>query len=151
MKKIIFLGLTIILSQNLLGQDNKLDSAVIEFIKSKKEFVGVDDTSNLPAIVRSYYKSILNYLTDNKLDKKLYYISINYIQDKSESILVPLYHFAGFKKKLELENKDKDFNAKIWKGEYPRTTNMMGNASGKDGNLEIDKKTKNIIGFTFWQ
>ena len=151
MKKTIFVGLTIILCLNVFGQDNKLDSAVIEFIKSQKEFVGVVDTINLPAIVKPYYKSILDYLTENKLNKKLYYISVNYIQDKSESISIPLYHFNGFKKQLELENKDKEYNEKRPKGEYPRTTNMVGNASGKDGNLEIEKKTQKIIGFTFWQ
>jgi hypothetical protein len=49
------------------------------------------------------------------------------------------------KKELELKNKDANKGRK--EGEPMKVTVQVGNLSGKDGNLEIDKKSKIVLRF----
>lgn len=150
MKNILtFILLTISVSS--FGQTTQKDSATLEFIKSKKNFVLLTDTVNLSPIVKPYYKIIADYLSMCKMEINDYYVYTNNIQSSDSILSIPIYNYYGFKKLKDLEDKDKAANKKRKEGEYIMVTDIDGNVSGKDGNLEIDMRLKRIIRFSLWQ
>ena len=150
MRKIIFIALSIFLCSNSFGQAKK-DSTMIQFIKCQKDFVALSDTANLPKEIQPYYESILDYLSKNNLNKNDYYVWTSFIEYGTDTIFIPIYHYDGFIKKKELEDKDRELNKNRKKDDPIFVTDMNGNATGKDGNLEIDKRTKKVTSFKLWQ
>ncbi len=150
MKKVLFLLSSTLFFSNLFGQVEK-DSAIIEFIKTKKDFVLLTDTNFLPQTIIPYYESVANYMSKNKMNMNDYYVWTSYIKNQATSICIPICHYEGFKLLKDLKNKDEEANKNRKKNDPLIITDINGNVSGIDGDLEIDKKTKKVMRFSLWQ
>lgn len=73
------------------------------------------------------------------------------IKKDSNLLSIPLCHYDGFVLKKNLEQKIKDANKERKEGDPMTVIVSKGNASGKDGNLLIDKKTKIVLSFKLWE
>jgi hypothetical protein len=87
-------------------------------------------------------------MNKNKMPLNEYWIWTSNIHEDSNSLSIPICHYDGFLRKKELEQKNKDANKDRKEGEPLEVIVSKGNASGKDGNLEIDKNTKIVLSFT---
>lgn len=71
------------------------------------------------------------------------------------AILASVSAFGQVKKdtvmKNKLDTKNVEANKNRKEGEPVPVVYFNGNASGKDGNLELDKKTKSVLSFRLWQ
>ena len=146
MKKVPLIVLLILLYSTSYGQTKK-DSAIIQYIQTKAAYISLTDSTNIPGKLIPYYGLILDYLAKHNMNKSDYYIWISYIKDDTNSLTIPICHYDGFViiKGVEEENKKAFENKKP--GEPYKVTQMVGNASGRDGSLEIDKQLKKVVGF----
>jgi hypothetical protein len=146
MKKIIIIGLIIFASSNLFAQISK-DSTVLNFIKSKHKYIALTDSSNLSDTIKLFYNNILDYLSTSAND---YYVDTSNIKIDSLYVNIPIYHYDGFKKGKELQDRADSINKDKKVGDQMFYI-TLGNASGKDGFLVIDKRTRKILRISAWQ
>lgn len=142
--------ITFLISFSVPGQEEK-DSLVIGFIKAKSEYIGLNELHKIPATIKPYIDLVKDYMIQNKMNPDDYWIWTSYIRENSNSIWIPICHYDGFvfEKRLESENKEAN---KYRNEEAPIVVmDYNGNASGKDGNIEIDKKTETVLSFKLWQ
>lgn len=142
--------LILLISISVYGQIER-DSTVINYIEAQSEFVGLNDLNRIPQYIRPYINSIEEYMNKNKMHLNEYWIWTSYIQEDSTSLSIPICHYDGFVIQKELEQKNKDANKDRKEGEPLKVIVSKGNASGKDGNLEIDKNTKIVLSFKLWE
>ena len=142
--------LILLISISVHGQ-LKRDSTVINYIEVQREFVGLNDLNGIPDYIRPYLSSIEEYMNKNKMPLDEYWIWTSYIREDSNSLSIPICHYDGFVVIKELEQKNKDANKDRKEGEPMTVIAFKGNASGKDGNLEIDKNTKIVLSFKLWE
>jgi hypothetical protein len=142
--------LILLSSISVFGQIEK-DSTIINYIKVQSEYVELNDLNRIPDNIRPYLSSVKEYMNKNKMPLNEYWIWTSYIKEDSNSLSIPICHYNGFVFKKELEEKDKKANENKKPGEPLRVTDFVGNASGKDGNLEIDKNTKIVLSFKLWE
>ena len=90
-------------------------------------------------------------MNKNKMPLNDYWILTPSVKEDSSSLSIPICHYDGFVFKKELEQKNKDANKDRKEGEPMTVITFVGNASGKDGNLEIDKNTKIVLSFKLWE
>ncbi len=128
----------------------KKDAEILEYISHKEGLVVLTDSSDLSVSIKPYQGIIMDYLAKNNLNTNDYYVWTSRIQKNNSTLIIPIYHYDGFKFVKELE----DQNAAAYKarkeGELITVTDFNGNASGKDGNLEIDLQTKKVS-FAVWE
>ncbi|UTW65124.1 hypothetical protein KFE94_10575 [bacterium SCSIO 12643] len=149
--KHFFTGLTfLILIHNAYGQIEK-DSTIINYINDQKEFVGFNNLDELPESIKPYLTTIKDYMANNKMDLNDYWFWTSYVQEDSSSIYIPICHYDGFVFKKDLEEKNIEANKDRKERELITVINFNGNASGKDGNLEIDRSTNKVLSFRLWQ
>lgn len=139
-----------LISISLYGQIER-DSTIVNYIEVKSEFVGLNDLNRIPDCIRPYLSSIKEYMNKNLMPLNEYWIWTSYIQEDSNSLSIPICHYDGFVFQKELEQKNKDANKDRKEGELMTVCASVGNASGKDGNLEINKNTKIVLSFTLWE
>jgi hypothetical protein len=130
----------------VFGQIEK-DSTIIKYINVQSEFVRLNDLNRIPDNIRPYLSSVYEYMKKNKMPLEEYWIWTSCIKEDSNLLSIPLCHYNGFVAKKELELKNKDANKGRKEGEPMKVTVQVGNLSGKDGNLEIDKKSKIVLRF----
>lgn len=130
MKKILIFIPILLFCIQLHGQTKK-DSTVIEFIKSNKSYVVLSDSASMPESVKDYYNCISKYFKRHRKVLDDYYVLSSRIEDDSTLISIPIYHYDGFKKQKEANDK----NEKLL---------ILGNLSGKDGYIKINKSTKKV-------
>ncbi len=151
MRKIVLVGMMAFFCSHLFGQTKK-DPAVIEYIRSKKYFIPLTDTANLPLMIRPYCDGVFSFMSEHRMDKNDYYVSINHIKNQAVSLSIPIIHYDGFKKLKEEAGNDRDTNKNEIEGQFVYSgSTTTGNLSGKDGTLEIDKNTKRVLSFKIWQ
>lgn len=143
----VFVWLTTI---SVYGQTEK-DSIVIDFIKEQKEFVGLNELGSIPDSIIPYLDSVKDYMKMNKMNPDDYWIWTSYIQEDSNSVFIPLCHYDGFEFKKNLEEQNKEANKDRKEGDLITVIDFNGNASGKDGHLQIEKSTKKVLSFRLWQ
>ncbi len=118
------------------------DVNVIQFIKAKGEFVSLaDSTELLKYMDQSTFRLLTVYLANNH-----FYISPSHIVDNTETIAIPVFHYNGFVREKELEEKNE--KARINGGSI---LSITGNMSGNDGNVVIDKVHRRVKEFGVWQ
>ncbi len=127
------------------------DSTIVNYIENQNEFTGLNDMNGIPDSIRSYFNSVKDYMNKNNMDLADYWIWTSHIQEDSNSISIPICHYSGFVFMKELEEKNKNENKDRKTGEPITVIDFNGNMSGKDGNLEIEKKTKKVLSFGLWQ
>ncbi len=145
--KELFIALSFTLLVSPTSAQSRLDP-VIDYIKAKKTFVPLLDTANHPVSIKPYYKPIFSRLLK---DASSFYISTKGIEETSDLLSISVYHYKGFERKKRLEDEDREANKSKKAGEPMQMSGLAGNASGKDGTLVIDKKTKEVIRFLLWQ
>jgi len=145
--KELFIALSFMLFVSPTSAQSSLDP-VIDYIKAKKTFVPLLDTANHPVSIKPYYKLILSRFLK---DASNFYISTKGIKETSDLLSIPVYHYMGFERKKRLEDQDREANKNKKAGEPMQVSGLGGNASGEDGTLVIDKKTKEVIRFLLWQ
>lgn len=138
--------LILLISLSVYGQIER-DSSIINYIEVQSEFIGLNDINRIPDYIRPYLSSIKEYMNKNKMPLNEYWIWTSYIQEDSNSLSIPICHYDGFVFKKELEQKNKDAKKDRKEGEPMKVFAFVGNAGGRDGNLKIDKNTKNVLSF----
>lgn len=83
------------------------------------------------------------FLKSRNENIKEYYINNNNLKIEDGIAHLNLYHRKGFKRKLKLKNKKRPKNV-IGYG-------INGNASGKDGVIQIDTSDFKIQKFLYWK
>lgn len=150
MKKILFLVIAVFIGSTLAAQIKK-DAAVLNYIKAKKEFVALTDTSNLPPAIKPYHQAITAYMSQHNMDKNDYYVSANGVGGSWEVLTFQVYHYNGFKLLKEMEDKDRESNKNRRDGDPVIVTDLNGNASGMDGTMAVSRMSGQVIGFSLWQ
>ncbi len=145
--KELFIALSFMLLVSPTSAQSRLDP-VIDYIKAKKAFVPLLDTANYPVSIKPYYKPILSRFLN---DATNFYISTKGIEETSDLLSILVYHYRGFEREKRFEDEDREANKDKKAGEPIQQSGLTGNASGKDGTLVIDKKTKEVIRFLLWQ
>ena len=138
------------MSISVYGQIER-DSTIINYIEVQSKFVGLNDLNRIPDDIKPYLNSIKEYMNKNKMPFNEYWIWTSYIKNDSNSLSIPICHYDGFVREKELEQKNKDANKDRKEGEPRAIITFVGNASGKDGTLQIDKKTKIVLSFNLWE
>ena len=142
MKQKLITFIALLICSKLYGQT--LDDSTLKAIMKGNEYlVSLSDSMNFSAEIKPYYKSIINYINETKTNKSDWYLLTPTFQEKKKSILVSIYHVDGFRYILEANR------IAHKKGDEVLGSAGIGNASGRDGELEIDKKTKKVIKFRF--
>lgn len=139
-----------LMSISVYGQIER-DSTIINYIEVQSKFVGLNDLNRIPDDIKPYLNSIKEYMNKNKMPFNEYWIWTSYIKEDSTSLSIPICHYDGFVRQMELELKNKDSDKNRNEGEPIPIFIFVGNASGKDGTLQIDKKTKIVLSFNLWE
>ena len=150
MKKVPLIALLILLYSISYGQTKK-DSAIIQYIQTQAAYISLTDSTNIPGKLIPYYGLILDYMAKHKMNKNDYFIWISSIKDDTNSLTIPFCHYDGFVVKKGIEEKNKKAIKNKKPGEPFTVTAFVGNASGRDGSLEIDKQLKKVVGFGLWE
>ncbi|GEM_PF-1950135 len=130
---------------------NEKELPIGNYIDAQNEFIGLRDLNKMSDSIKPFLSSINEFMTLRKMNYNRYWINTTSIIEDSTQMYIPIHHYDGFVFEKELQEKNIRAN-KDKKEEEPLTiTDFVGNASGKDGYLEIDKKTKRVIGFGVWQ
>ena len=123
----------------------KIDTANTNYI-DKERYTNLSDVNLLPEIIKPYYYYIKSYILfkSMKLDDCWIENSENVKQDSSYVYLL-ITHTETFKilKQLDNENNEARKNAK--KGETYPVRAIVGNPSGKDRIIKLEKSTGKII------
>lgn len=127
------------------------DSTILLYIQTEEGFIALSDEEKLPILVKSYYPGILEFLYENKMDKNNYYLDTTGIRVDSPTMVIPLYHYNGFIRAKEIEDKNNKAEEDRKNGKPAIFTAICGNLSGMDGCLEIVKRSKMVLGFGLWQ
>jgi hypothetical protein len=114
------------------------------YIDRLGKFTAIIDSANANKILDPYYHKVISFMSEHNMAHDKYYLKDYSIElsNDHKSILIPLRHYDGFKKELELQKVNSSSEMK---------TTISGNLSGKDGTLEIDLTSNEIIGFKLWQ
>lgn len=129
----------------------KKDAKNLKYIEAQNNFVSLLDTSQLAESLRPYSTAITDYFSIHKMDLGDYWIWTSYIEEDAHSIFIPICHYDGFVFKKNLEEQNIALN-KERKSTDPLTVmDFNGNASTKDGTLEIDKMTYKVVSYKYWQ
>lgn len=139
---------TLFIAFSSLGQTEKV-SAVEKYIESKGHFVRLNDPNKIPKSIQPYLESVKTYMAANHLELNQYWVSTIDIKEDSANISIPVYHYDGFERIKELEEEYKEAKKNAKDGVIT-VTDLMGNASGKDGHIEIVKSTKKVFRFSIW-
>jgi len=150
MKNVPLIVLLILLYSTSYGQAKK-DSATIQYIQTQAAYISLTDSTIMPGQLIPYSGLILDYLAKHKMNKNDYYIWISYIQEDTNSLFIPICHYDGFVLKKEIEEKNKKAKENNKPGEPLTVIDFVGNASGRDGSLKIDKQLKKVVGFELWE
>jgi len=130
------------------------DSSVINYIRQQERFVAITDKEELPTTVQIYYDEILSFLSKDTTGINNYYVDTTSVVNERATVSIPIYHYDGFKREKEI--KDRNSIETMWMQLRTGNTNVVivtdinGNLSGKDGALEISKKTKKVLRFSLW-
>ena len=135
---------------NTYGQIEK-DSTIINYINNQTEFIELNNLDGLPKSIKPYVSAIKDYMAVNKMNLSDYWIWNSYIEEDSDLIFIPICHYHGFVFKKDLEEKNIEANKDRKEGKPLTVIDFNGNASGKDGILEIDKSTNKVLSFRLWQ
>jgi hypothetical protein len=127
------------------------DSTIINYIEVQSKYVELNDLNRIPDYIRPYLSSIKKYMNKNKMPLNEYWILTSSVKEDSNSLSIPICHYDGFVVRKEYEQKNKDANKDRKEGEPMTIIAFVGNAGGKDGNLEIDKNTKIVLSFKLWE
>ncbi len=148
--KHFFTGLILFFSIITFGQVKK-DPTVTKYIGEQKEFVRLSDLNKVHGSIKPYLNTIKDYMANNEMDINGYWIWTSYVQENSNSIFIPICHYDGFVFKKNLEEKNEEAKKNRKAGDLETVITFNGNASGKDGNMEIDKTTNKVLSFALWQ
>ena len=128
----------------------KKDAEILEYISHQEGLVVLTDLPNLAVSVMPYQEIIKEYLAKNNLTINDYYVWTSQIQKNNSTLTIPIHHYDGFKLRKELEDQNTAAYKARKEGELYMVKDFDGNASGKDGSLEIDLRTKKVS-FSLWQ
>lgn len=124
---------------------------MVSYIENQKQYVLLTDTAKLPASIKPWYHTISTYLLKGGKQPADYYVWTTYIVNGKETLSIALCHYDGFVLQKTIDEKDAERNKNRKPGEPLTVTDINGNTSGKDGNLEINKTKKQVEGFSLWQ
>lgn len=148
--KHFFVGFILIFSVCVYAQTEK-SPVIIKYINAQEEFVGLNNLDKLPKSVRDYLTAIKDYMVSSKMDLNDYWVWTSYIEEDSNTISIPLCHYDGFVFKRELEEESIEVNKDRKEGEQLIVIDFNGNASGKDGNLRINKFSRKVLSYKLWE
>lgn len=129
-----------------------IDSAILSYISSQKDYIALSNYQALPSEVQICYNNIKLFLYERQMDIDSYFINLEGVSTGNGKLHIPLYHYLGFvlSKQIEDQNIAHQSDKGNGGGKTP-ITNINGNLSGKDGTLEIDTFTHSVISFSLWQ
>lgn len=133
-----------------LGQWQK-DAKILKYIEAQNNFVSLLDTSQFAESLRPYSTSINAYFFIHKMDLGDYWIWTSYIEEDAHCIFIPICHYDGFVFKKNLEEQNIALNKERKSTDPITVLDFNGNASTKDGTLEIDKMTHKVLSYKYWQ
>lgn len=133
-----------------LGQVKK-DAKILKYIEAQTNFVNLTDTSQYAESLRPYSAAIIDYFSIHKMDLGDYWIWTSYIEEDAHSIFIPICHYDGFVFKKNLEEQNIALNKERKSTDPITVVDFYGNASTKDGTLEIDKMTYKVLSYKYWQ
>lgn len=126
---------TIHISKNFKAEIIEKETHILNYIENLGNYVAITEYEKLPNLIKQNYSAIVYFCYQNNLDKNNFYIDTSNIRELNLVIGIPISHYSGFKKSFQAEQNN---------------TFILGNASGKDGLLEINKLNGRIIAFTYW-
>ncbi len=154
MKRNLVIIIFLFLSSNLFAQ-NVAHEELMLFMTQHPDYVSFQDPQLLDTKVKDYYAHVKEFL-DSKNEKiEDYYVKTDMIFEKliqggditdGSTLSFPIFHIDTFRAllKLKKENLTKYNELNTGKNSaYP----IVGNASGKDGWMEINYSTK-LVKFT---
>jgi hypothetical protein len=144
--KHLLTALIFLISFTVYGQIEK-DSVVVNYIESQSEFIGLNDLSRIPESIKPYIKSIKDYMGKNLMHPDDYWICSSSIQEDSNPISIPIRHYNTFVCVKEVEEKNEEAKKNRQEDGSYLVAVQNGNISGKDGTLEIDKSSKEVLSF----
>ena len=120
---------------------SQTEKEIKNFIESKPNIVSFENEKQLNNILKQSLPAIKEFLSEKKENIKEYYTYKKTPKIENGIAYISLFHKKGFERKLELKDKKKEKNVIGY--------SILGSASGKDGIIEIDTKSYNIIKFLY--
>jgi hypothetical protein len=116
-------------------EDFPRDTSIFEYMAYDGIYSDVYDVSAASDMVKPYHSVVLNYLDSNQ-GSEGYYIWNNIVKEDSFYIDIPVVHIRGFYIQRDAERKG---------------SGILGNLSGGDGTIKINKATKEVVSYLKWQ
>ncbi|MGY5353537.1 hypothetical protein [Wenyingzhuangia sp. IMCC45467] len=120
---------------------SQTEKEIINFIESKPNIVSLKNEKQLNKTLIKSLPAIEKFLSEKKEDIKEYYTYKKTSKIENGIAYIKLFHKKGFEKEFKIINKKKKDNV--------INNIILGNLSGKDGVIEIDTKSYNVIKFLY--
>lgn len=127
------------------------DSVTLNYIYSLNKFVALTNETQLPKVLKSEYKVIVNFFLAHGMNQQNYFIDTAGIRESEYALEIPMYHYKGFIEQLKLMEYNKKTALQHKSGNFDEPFKVKsGNYSGYDGYLVINR-TNGMINFLKWQ
>ena len=140
------------LQETLTNNNSKkvsFDTDVLSYIDSLGNYVLFTDFENIPTNIKSYYSIINDYFKLHNNGLNQYFIKVDDINLKSDTLSIPIYSYDGFIKRKKNEDINRKAEQDSKEGDSVQIIMTLGNY-GSDGNIKIDTRYQHIIGFFLW-
>ena len=129
---------------NLIAYSN-IDTANTTYI-DKERYTNLSDVNFLPEIIKPYYYYIKSYILFKGMNLNDYWIENSEdIKQDSSYIYLLITHSDTFKIRKQLDNENNEARKNATKGETYPVRAIVGNPSGKDRFIKLEKSTRKII------
>jgi hypothetical protein len=125
------------------------DTAITNFISKTSKYSLLTKIESLPENVKPFIEDILEYFSYGSNSEYIYYVDIEGIKVAQNVLMIPLHSYQGFVKAYQLEKRNEESRKSAKVGEPYTLVSVNGNLGG-GGYIEIDLKSKTIIGFGMW-
>ncbi|NJB84150.1 hypothetical protein [Wenyingzhuangia aestuarii] len=146
-----FIIMTLFLKSSILFSQTEIE--VSEFIALKSNIISLEKKSKLNDVLKKSYSAINSFLKSKNENIREYYTEKITPRIENDIVYINLYHRNGFKRKVKLNKELEKKNKLTHNKNKPRIIgySIMGNASGKDGVLELHIKNFEFNRFLYWK